>query len=1437
MKKRYNGFTMAEMLIVVAIIAVLGGVGFVAVQNHQRSMTLLERDAIAKEIFVAAQNHLAMAESQGFMASTSYGNEGTEDIDKNKGQTFAYYYIVNGGTVENETGNNMISLFDLMLPFGSIDETVRAGGSYIIRYQPKPAHVLDVFYTEPTGKYSYVMGSNKSDYANAIKLRNTDKSKRLKCEDFGNAALGWYGGDPLLEIGTYDIKAPTIEVKNEEKLTVKVTNKNKQKIGDLESSSPDTTISLKFIVKGVFSNAMKAIELKTTDTGINRSTYNSAEDSYTIVLDDITTEKSHFADLVADTIDKSFIPGEDIIVQAVSFSNKKLSNIAYSSEITTNSLFGEISQKTPDGLYADMYKSITGTEYPGTLPETDEKWKTAVIGNVRHLENLDASISKLEMTEIKNAWQVSDLDWNGTEGFVEKIKAATSVSTVNIWKADNTTKSEDNCFLPVKPSYMSSPTTTDSTDMVLTYEGKGIEKNGDDVSTISHSITGITVNIDGNAGLFGAMIEGSKVSNLELVDFNITSTGTGDNGNAGALAGTLENTTVQNVLARHEQGSNGLEYKITSTSGNAGGLVGDMTGGRVEQCAAALYVQGQTAGGLLGSANATTLTATYSGGHTDGTTAHYAETNFNVIATDGSAGGLVGDAKNTTINSCYSTCSAKGKTAAGGLIGSVDNTDTVEYCYATGLVSADTKAHTFLGQGTLKTDNCNYYVSGINGILESGCKATVLPAVLEASDDKNLCKPNKNKPGTEPDSTPKDERAFAVAYDGEIRKQIKAGEPNPRYSYLTIEQICERSKPKDNDGHDIELVTSDFISIHYGDWAEPVALESSLELINAERLTAKVSFDKEKLGEGQMLTMLIKGKTSEQSVYLVFEMAKDATNPILSLLSKIPKSVEGSTTNYNQGTEIADWFKNVGNLLDTSKGSISINLDDITKPNGHFAQLFPTFIPGENIIVAAAGNEVSQAEMEAIFTGKTVTKGNPVYADGTNRVRADITNSLFADPTYEDKEGNTVEGTDIDKYKADIANFRHLENLDKAISGLGGEENIVSVSSAVQINNMDWKEDWNKGWANATVYRLTDTTENSSNKGLFVPVDPGYKLDYDGKRNSITGIKVDCDGNAGLFGALNVGNSSVSNLALIDFDINGGGNAGALAGALTNTKVSNVVAYHSKDFSVTLADGSKVYRNVTSTGGDAGGLVGSMTGGSVDKCAAALYVNGSKNAGGLIGTTSDVEVTGSYSGGHTSNGEYLPSKVTSDKAHINVIGTVNAGGLIGQVNGKTKTVENCYSTCSVSGGTVGGFVGQSSAEIVSCYATGLVEGTTKGAFAGSLTGSYSKNLYYEIINEVAGGDYPYLKAVGNKSNSEVTGVTALDADAVSYDKFVGNPGNWENASAYDKTALDKLFGTDKYSLKTVAQLGATVGDGDFVATHYGDWPAPEALVINTGSAD
>ena len=229
MKKKFNkyGFSMAELLMVVAILVALFGVAFVAVQNHQRSMTQLEYDTIAKEIFVAAQNHLTAAESQGYLGQitdergygteSSYTNESTSENDPND----EVFYVTKG------TADQGVIL-DLMLPFGAIDETIRAGGSYIIRYQPSTARALDVFYSNPgpvtawlTLKGAALKGET---YGALMNIRGDDnKSARSKCDAVNGAVVGWYGNGDALPVGDR-LEAPQVLIHNEETLWVEVKN-------------------------------------------------------------------------------------------------------------------------------------------------------------------------------------------------------------------------------------------------------------------------------------------------------------------------------------------------------------------------------------------------------------------------------------------------------------------------------------------------------------------------------------------------------------------------------------------------------------------------------------------------------------------------------------------------------------------------------------------------------------------------------------------------------------------------------------------------------------------------------------------------------------------------------------------------------------------------------------------------------------------------------------------------------------------------------------------------------------------------------------------------------------------------------------------------------------------------------------------------------------
>jgi len=719
-KRRIAGFTMAELLIVVAIIGVLAAVSFIAVQAHQRSMTQLQYDAIAKEIFVAAQNHLTLAKSENYLGSTNMGTLGTAKADKTGGDKEkpgtnkdVYYFTSSDFTADGS------SILDQMLPFGSVE--LVTGGSFIIRYQPKAARVLDVFYWTDDARY----GIDGVEYKTAVdEYRDTEdsskKGDRAKYESSG--ILGWCGGEGIVDSGEY-LEAPEIEVINAEMLLVTVTDPNMGKT----ALAP----KLKLLVTGNLSGAKVAIPLALASAAGRIVPIDNGK-QYTVVLDDITTAGRHFADLQNETtytfkkedgLSIPFKPGENLTIQAVAYSNDVLTSVAYSGEWTSNSLFGEITE-----------------DLTGSTPVADK----VLIANIRHLENLNDGLSSVDYGDKKSdayfknavsAVQTADLDWSAFKTALNALKkdklkssSATPTTPINIYDKNNATTKAD-CFLPV----------TVSADYALNYDGQNEVEltEGETTTTIreNHSIKGIVVDnteVEADSasftsgGVFGAL-KGATIKNLALIDTTVTLA----SGDAGALVGKLTQDValasdafnVSNVVAYHTEGK-ADSAKITTASGNAGGLVGQTVGGncKIEKSAAALIVKSDvgSGGGLIGTSDGGTVTDCYSGGHTivdsKGTGAVvYDSKNYNVTASN-YAGGLIGDAGACAISDSYSTCSAIGKNA-GGFVGNA--TGTISNSYCTGLVGvtvgndgkpvAGTTSGAFAAVCSGTTTDCQYY--------------------------------------------------------------------------------------------------------------------------------------------------------------------------------------------------------------------------------------------------------------------------------------------------------------------------------------------------------------------------------------------------------------------------------------------------------------------------------------------------------------------------------------------------------------------------------------------------------------------------------------------------------------------------------------------------------------------------------------------------------
>lgn len=191
-----RGFSLVEMLAVVAILVILLGISMVAAAGYRDMLKITELDNAAREIYMAAENRAVLL-SGARRLSNQLGK-------KTPDSKFDYV--------------SKTSMKEELLPIGSIDPALRSGDFYIV-YDRKSGSVTDVFYAESSMDGLMTEGFDKF-YENWAKSR----SDRLKQKN--TMLVGWYNGQAAQgEDVELDIpKEPTIKVMidNGEELTVTV---------------------------------------------------------------------------------------------------------------------------------------------------------------------------------------------------------------------------------------------------------------------------------------------------------------------------------------------------------------------------------------------------------------------------------------------------------------------------------------------------------------------------------------------------------------------------------------------------------------------------------------------------------------------------------------------------------------------------------------------------------------------------------------------------------------------------------------------------------------------------------------------------------------------------------------------------------------------------------------------------------------------------------------------------------------------------------------------------------------------------------------------------------------------------------------------------------------------------------------------------------------
>lgn len=357
-RKGKAGFTMSELLIVVAIVIVLFAVAVLSLVTIQKNLRQKELDSKAEILYVAAQNRMSELRAGGYESLYQYDEnkdngvakvgliplDAPEEDAEDAITKDTLCYVVSANRVE--VGKAAASV----LPESSVDAELW-NNHWVIEYDPESGSVYSAFYSEEeitSGDVSTTLPT----YLNRMRVRQA----RLR----NGAKIGYYGGARVIS-GTTDTLKPDISIDNREKLTATFYCNNPY--------ADELTFNIK--VSDGWNEYVKVVKYSELRQLNSKTWY------YTWVMDSLESEKTRFYNQT----DHKLACGTDITVTlSVESQNANVDGKSYTRK--TNSLF-RYAEDTPAG--------------------------TALIAYGRHLQNLDEASHVSET--ITGAVQVSDLSF------------------------------------------------------------------------------------------------------------------------------------------------------------------------------------------------------------------------------------------------------------------------------------------------------------------------------------------------------------------------------------------------------------------------------------------------------------------------------------------------------------------------------------------------------------------------------------------------------------------------------------------------------------------------------------------------------------------------------------------------------------------------------------------------------------------------------------------------------------------------------------------------------------------------------------------------------------------------------------------------------------------------------------------------------------------
>ncbi len=556
-----SGFTMVELLTVVAILLLVGLIAVFSLRKLRRTLRQRELDAKAEIIYVAAQNRMAELRAAGCEGLYSKGLtdgdngvyamdfDGTHMDESSRDVEFCYLYV-------NDASDKLTGAPAALLPDTAVDKDLW-NGCWCIEYAPSTGSIYAVFYSEsPLPSHTDLNGS----------YRNFNYRART-------ASVGYYGGDIAQ---TQDISKfnPSISIGNAEKLTVTFYSNNPS---DDTAAHPLTfTITISDQFGGSYTRTVTGLQ-----GGLQQ--LDSRNYKYQWVLDDLTATSKRF---FAQTAGKVSCGTPITVSLTVSSTDPSIDTV-----FTT---------RTTNGLFDDRTDLGYGED-------------TALVAYGRHLANL--SDTSHVNAAITSAVQVDDISFSDDPSDKSDWHSLYTANGVKFSPISNKNITSFSGIHFTSDSYEQhiinglTVSSTSAAGLFSSFSGKISNAVLVNAQITGGVAGGLAARTDGaltleNCRVYLTELSGLKAASADAVPARITGT------TAGGLVGIADHSlTIQNSFAS----------TIIKGSTAAGGLVGHAQGAvSVSRSYADGYITAPVTGGLVGttgSLGGISLTDSYAAGY------------------------------------------------------------------------------------------------------------------------------------------------------------------------------------------------------------------------------------------------------------------------------------------------------------------------------------------------------------------------------------------------------------------------------------------------------------------------------------------------------------------------------------------------------------------------------------------------------------------------------------------------------------------------------------------------------------------------------------------------------------------------------------------------------------------------------------------------------